>query len=54
MPEARASRLGHHRLRPVVEVLDATDLDARRVDVDPVVGEQVGRFEDQRDDQEVA
>ena len=33
--------VGHHRLAPVVEILDAADLHARRVDVDPVVGEQV-------------
>ena len=34
---------GHHRRAPVVEVLDAADLHAGRVDVDPVVREQVLR-----------
>ena len=46
--------LGHHRLAPVVEVLDAPDLHAWRVDVDPVVRKQVVALQDQRDDQEVA
>ena len=44
----------HHRRAPVVEVLDAADLHARRVDVDPVVGEQLLALEHQRDDEEVA
>ena len=39
---------------PVVEVLDATDLDPRGVDVDPVVGEEILAIEDERDDHEVA
>ncbi len=40
--------------RPRAEVLDAADLDARLVDVDPVVREQVLAVDDQRDRQEVA
>ena len=52
--EAGLARLGHHRLAPVVEVLDASDLHARRVDVDPVVGKQVLAVQDQRHDEEVA
>ena len=41
--EAEAGELlvGHHLRRPRAEVLDAADLDARLVDVDPVVGEQI-------------
>ena len=53
-PEARLARVGDHVGAPVLEVLDATDLHARVVDVDPVVGEEVGPVDDQADGQEVA
>ena len=39
---------------PRAEVLDAADPDARLVDVDPVVGEQVLAVDDERDGEEVA
>ena len=52
--QARLARLRHHRPAPVVEVLDAADLHARRVDVDPVVGKQVVALQHQRDHEEVA
>ena len=46
--EAEAGELlvRHHLRRPGAEVLDAADLDARLVDVDPVVGEQVRLVDD--------
>ena len=53
-PEARRPRFGHHGTAPVVEVLDTADLHARRVDVDPVVREDVVGVDHQRDGQEVA
>ena len=47
-------RIGHHVGRPGLEVLDAADLDAGIVDIDPVVVEALLAAGDQPDDQEVA
>ena len=53
-PQARQLLVGHHLRRPGAEVLNAPDLHARLVDVDPVVGEEVGLVDDQRDGDEIA
>src|SRR4029077_4741200 len=43
----------HHVGAPVLEVLDAADLDGRIVNVDPVVREQLGAIDDHRHGDEV-
>ena len=53
-PQARELAVRHHLGRPGAEVLDAANLDAGLVDVDPVVGEQIGLVDDQRHGEEVA
>ena len=53
-PEASEFLVRHHLRRPGTEVLDAADLDARLVDINPVVGEQIRLVDDQRDGEEVA
>ena len=47
-------RIRHHLGRPGTEVLDAADLHARIVDVDPVVIEHVPFLQNQHDGEEVA
>ncbi len=42
-----------HVWAPVLEVLDASDLHARIMDIDPVVGEDVGAIDHHRDADEV-
>ena len=54
MPRQVLPGTGTMRPAPVVEVLDAPDLHARRVDVDPVVRKELVPAEDQRHRQEVA
>src|SRR3546814_11291970 len=53
-PQRSRSGIGHHVRAPVLEVLDATHADIRRMDVDPVVREQLLGFDDQDYGQEVA
>ena len=52
--ETGLSWFGDERLAPVVEILDATDLHVRSVDVDPIVLKQILALQDERDDEEVA
>src|SRR4029077_9419665 len=52
--QAGELRIRHHFRRPRAEILDAADLDAGLVDVDPVVREQIGLVHDQRYGEEVA
>ena len=53
-PEACRARRRHHRRAPVVEVLNAADLDPGSVNVDPVVREQLVLLQHERDSQKVA
>ena len=52
--EAGLRLVREHHGAPVLEVLDPADLDLGLVDVDPVVGEQLGSIDDQADGEEVA
>ena len=53
--EAEAAHAGlHHLGRPRAEILHPADLHGRIVDVDPVVGKEVGLSHHQRDGEEVA
>jgi hypothetical protein len=52
-PETGPARLRDHRGAPIVEVLDSSDLHARRVHVDPVVWKQVLPVENEHDHEEV-
>ena len=47
-------RIGHHLRRPGTEVLDATNLHAWIVNVDPVVIEHLSIFQDQHHREEIA
>ena len=51
---ARLVRVRDHLGRPGTEVLDASDLHARVMDIDPVIVESVAIFQDQHDGQEIA
>ena len=53
-PEAGEFLVRHHFRRPRTEILDASDFDARLVDIDPVVREEVGFVDDQRHGDEIA
>ena len=53
-PEAGLGGVGDEVGRPVLEVLDAAELDPGLVDVDPVVRERLGAVDDQDDGEEVA
>ena len=52
--DARLGLVRDHPRAPGAVVLDPADADARLVDVDPVVGEQVLAVDHERDGQEVA
>src|SRR4051794_3035450 len=52
--DARVVGIWDQLLRPGTEVLDPSDLHLGRVDVDPIVREQVPLLEDQRNDEEIA
>ena len=53
-PEACLGFVRHHGRAPVLEVLNSPDFYARIVDVDPVVGEDIGSIDHQSDADEVA
>ena len=53
-PEARLPGIRHHLRTPVLEILDAADPDGGVMNVDPIVGEDVGALEDEDDRQEIA
>ena len=52
--ERGAGAFGDHVGGPVAEILDAADADFGGVDVDPIVGENVGLAAGERDDEKVA
>src|SRR5690606_37311460 len=52
--EAGFRRLRSHLRTPVFEVLHASELHVRLVDVDPGIGKKVRRVDDERNRQEVA
>ncbi len=46
--------VGHHLRRPGAEILNATDFDARIVNVDPIIIKHVSILQDKHDRKEVA